>query len=150
MTGGFPRDAREAPNRFEGSESSMKRLLLLAFLAGMMIVPRATALSGADGSGETLVGLLSYVPEPDVSICFCGSFRLNLDFSLVDCYLVSDSIDLGAFAGQRVLVYGRSFSGICTGTLARPCSYFDVRKIVPLTRAGTITVDWGSVKMIYR
>jgi hypothetical protein len=150
MTGGFPRVAREAPNRFEGSESNMKRLLLLVFLVGIMIVPRATALSGAANGGETLVGLLSYVPEPDVSICFCGSFRLGLEASLGECYLVSDSIDLDAFAGQRVLVYGRSFSGLCTGTLARPCSYFDVRKIVPFTRTGTIAVDWGSVKMIYR
>jgi hypothetical protein len=150
MTGGFPRDAREAPHRFEGSECCMKRLLLLAFLAGIMTISRTTALSGSGDDGETLVGLLSYVPEPDVSICFCGSFRLSLEASLGECHLVSDSIDLGAFAGQRVLVYGRSFSALCTGTLARPCGYFDVRKIVPLTRTGTIAVDWGSLKMICR
>ncbi|MFA4948853.1 MAG: hypothetical protein WC674_10165, partial [Candidatus Krumholzibacteriia bacterium] len=66
------------------------------------------------------------------------------------CFLVSDSIDLDAFAGQRVLVYGKSFSDLCSGTLARPCSYFDVRKIVPFTSTGIAVVDWGFVKSIYR
>ena len=128
----------------------MKRLLLLAFLASILIVPRATDLSGADGATETLVGLLSYVPEPDVSICFCGSYRLDPETLPKGYYLVSDTIDLGAYAGQRVLVYGKSFSGLCSGTLARPCGYFDVLKIVPFTLAGTAVVSWGLVKSIYR
>jgi hypothetical protein len=128
----------------------MKRLVLLAFLAGVMIMPRATNLSGADDGGETLVGSLSYIPEPDVSICFCGSFRLDLEPSLGEYYLVSDAIDLGAFAGRKVLVYGKSFSVICSGTVARPCSYFDVRKIVPFARTGVVDVDWGILKSIYR
>jgi hypothetical protein len=128
----------------------MKRFLLLAFLASVMIVPRATDLCGADDGDDTLVGLLNYVPAPDVSICFCGSFPLSLESSLGECYLVSDSIDLWAFAGQRVLVYGKSFSGLCSGTVARPCGYFDVRKLVPLTRTGVAGVDWGFVKSIYR
>jgi hypothetical protein len=128
----------------------MKRSLLIAFLLSVMIVPRATGGSGADDGAEMLIGSLSYVPRPDISICFCGSFRLDLEASPGECYLVSDSIDLGAFAGQRVLVCGKSFSGICSGTLALPCSYFDVRKIVPFARAGTLSVDWGSLKTIYR
>jgi len=128
----------------------MKRFLLLVSLAGVMLVPGATDLCGADDGDTTLVGLLGYVPAPDVSICFCGSFPLSLESSLGECYLVSDSIDLHAFAGQRVLVYGKSFSGLCSGTVARPCSYFDVRKIVPFTRTGVAAIDWGMLKAIYR
>jgi hypothetical protein len=120
------------------------------FLASAIIVPRAADLSGAGDGAETLVGLLSYVPKSDVSICFCGSYRLDPEALPGEYYIVSDSIDLSAYAGQRVLVYGKSFSGLCSGTLARPCSYFDVRKIVPLARTGVAAIDWGILKSIYR
>ena len=128
----------------------MKRVLLIALLASLAIVPSANDLSGADDRLETLVGLLSYAPKPDVSICFCGSFRLDTEAVPGECYLVSDSIDLSAFAGQRVLVYGKPFSGLCSGTLARPCGYFEVRKIVSLAGTGVAIASWGIVKTIYR
>jgi hypothetical protein len=128
----------------------MKRLLMLAFCACAVFLPRGADPSAADEGVETLAGTLSYVSEPDVSLCFCGSFRLSVEASLGECYLVSDAIDLGAYAGQRVLVYGKSFSGLCSGTVARPCSYFDVRKIVPFTRTEVVAVDWGFVKSICR
>jgi len=128
----------------------MKRLFLLVLLAIVASLPTSTGRSRADDGSGTIVGFLSYIPVPDVSICFCGSFRLTTEASPKECYLVSDSIDLGAFIGQRVLVYGKAFSGICSGTLARSCSYFEVEKIVALTRAGTLDITWGFVKGTYR
>jgi hypothetical protein len=128
----------------------MKRLFLLVFLAGLLNMLIPNGLSGADGGAETIVGVLSYVPAPDVSICFCGCFHLSADASFEECYLVSGSIDLSEFVGQRVLVSGRPFSALCSGTLARACSYFEARKIVVLARAGVTDADWGAVKMIYR
>jgi len=128
----------------------MKRLVSLSLLTCLLSLTIPGALYGADDGPVTILGVLSYVPRPDVSICFCGSFLLTSEAPLTECYLVSDAIDLAAYTGQRVLVQGRSYSGLCSGTLARPCSYVDVRKVVSLTSTGVEHVDWGTVKTTYR
>jgi hypothetical protein len=129
------------------------------FLALCAAVSLRAAFSGAkgspsflytDGSSEAIAGVLTCIPEPDVSICFCGSFRFVSEAGFKECYLVSNTIDLGAFDGQRILVFGRSFSGLCTGTLARPCSFIEVEKVVALSRTGVARIDWGMMKIIYR
>jgi hypothetical protein len=127
----------------------VKAILVLAILVALSLslVPVEGVL--ADDEPEVVVGVLKYIPKPDVSICFCGSFRLAAAAS-GDWYLTSESIDLSGFDGARIMVFGRASSAICEGTLARSCSYLRVEKIVPVTSAGTAVVDWGLVKAIYR
>lgn len=128
----------------------MKWLVSLSLFTCLVSLTIPGALCGADDGPVTILGALSYLPRPDVSICFCGSFLLATEAPPKECYLVSDSIDLAAYTGQRVLVQGRSYSGLCSGTLARPCSYVNVRTIVSLTSAGVEHLDWGTVKTMYR
>ncbi len=137
----------------------MRKSLIPLFLALCAVVSLRAAFPGAmgnpsflctDGSSEAIAGVLTYIPEPDVSICFCGSFRFVTEAGFKECYLVSSTIDLAVFDGQRILVFGRSFSGLCAGTLARPCSFIEVEKVVALSRAGVARIDWGIMKTIYR
>jgi len=121
--------------------------VILSIAAGPI---SAGAAELAGGETEPVLGVLGFIPQPDISICFCGSYFLATGSSSKDCYLVSNSIDFAEFVGRRILVYGKSFSGICQGTLARPCAFYDVEKIVALSSTGAADVDWGSIKMIYR
>lgn len=120
-------------------------LLVLALAA---CLPAAELLAG--GEPDVAIGVLEYAPKPEISICFCGSFRIVTGAERKDCYLTSDAIDLSQFIGARIMVSGKGYSAICEGTLSRSCSYMSVEKVVPLTSAGVVSVDWGLVKMIYR
>jgi hypothetical protein len=121
--------------------------VLLTILA---IVVAQGALPDAGHAADTVIGVLSYQPAPNLAICFCGSFRLTVEGALKECYLLSDLIDLREFDGQRILVIGKSFSGFCSGTLERPCNFMDVEKVAVLSRTGVAGVDWGALKTIYR
>jgi hypothetical protein len=128
----------------------MKKTRVLAFLAILAIVSFQTVLFAVERESESLVGVLSYIPAPDMSICFCGSFPLAVEGTGQVCYLLTEGIDLREFDGDRVLVLGKIFSGFCAGTIERPCSFVDVEKVVVLSRTGVTGIDWGALKMIYR
>ena len=85
-----------------------------------------------------------------MALCFCGSFLLDVEGVSQDCYLLAEGIDLRELDGERILVFGKAFSGFCAGTIVRPCSFVDVEKVVVLSRTGVKGVDWGTLKMIYR
>jgi hypothetical protein len=104
----------------------------------------------AGGEPDVAIGVLEFAPKPQISICFCGSFRIVTGAEKKDCYLTSDAIDLSRFIGARIMVYGTAYSAICEGTLVRSCSSMSVAKVVPLTSTAVAPVDWGLVKMIYR
>lgn len=98
---------------------------------------------------DSSLGLLKFVPEPELTICFCGSYLLTGEETFDDCYLFSDKFDLKLFIGKRILVTGRRFTDICSGTLAMPCSYLMVEKIVEQLSWGTEESTWGAVKSLY-
>jgi hypothetical protein len=121
-----------------------------AFLAVLAVVSCGTAPAHAERESESVVGVLTYIPAPDLALCFCGSFLLDVEGVSQDCYLLTDVIDLREFDGERILVFGKAFSGFCAGTIERPCSFVDVEKVVVPSRTGVTGVDWGTLKMIYR
>ena len=128
----------------------MKAAFVLTLLITLSLLLASVGAVLAENELEVIVGVLKYVPKPDISICFCGSFRLAAAALSGERYLTSESIDLTEFVDTRVMVYGKAYSAICEGTLARSCNYLRVEKIVPVTSAGTAVVDWGFVKAIYR
>jgi len=128
----------------------MKKTWAFVVIVMLAVVSFRGALFGAEQASETMVGLLTYTPAPDLSICFCGSFALAVEGSIHVRYLLTDAIDLREYDGDRVLVTGKAFSGFCAGTLEHPCSFVDVEKVIVLSRMGVSTVDWGALKMIYR
>lgn len=117
-------------------------LVLLPFIA----VPDVVCSPEADVSLGTLV----YIPPPDVTICFCGSYHLVGEEGFTSYYLLPGTIDLTPFIGQKVLVRGRAFTGICQGTLALPCEYLVVEKITTQSIWGTTETNWGGIKKVYR
>lgn len=109
-------------------------------------VPDVMGCTGADVSLGTLV----YIPPPDVTICFCGSYHLVGEEGFESYYLLPGTLDLTPYIGQKVMVQGRAFTGICQGTLALPCEYLAVEKITTQSRWGTTESNWGEIKKIYR
>jgi len=128
----------------------MRMTRAFAFLAVLAAVSCATAPAHAERESESIVGVLKYIPAPDLALCFCGSFLLDVEGVPQDCYLLTEGIDLRELDGERILVFGKAFSGFCAGTIVRPCSFVDVEKVVVLSRTGVTGVDWGTFKMIYR
>jgi hypothetical protein len=47
-------------------------------------------------------------------------------------------------------VHGRSFTGLCSGTLARSCDFFAVEKVAAAVRADAEGAAWGAIKSLYR
>ncbi|UCF05009.1 MAG: hypothetical protein JSV33_13970 [bacterium] len=99
---------------------------------------------------DTTLGNLRYFPPPEVTICFCGSYYLLGEEGFSSYYLVSDKHDLKLFIGKRVIVTGRKYTDICTGTLAIPCDYIKVESIIQDLSWDTEESSWGAVKSIYR
>jgi len=48
------------------------------FLAVLAVVSCGTAPAHAERESESVVGVLTYIPAPDLALCFCGSFLLDL------------------------------------------------------------------------
>lgn len=120
-------------------------------LLGALVFSVFVAAGPASGGGqEVLVGELSYTPPPEVSICFCGSYLLAGEPEPKAVYLVSESIDLSPYVGLRITVHGRSFTGLCSGTLARSCDFFAVEKVAAAVRADAEGATWGAIKSLYR
>lgn len=128
----------------------MKRLRTIIlgalFSTALMSVVLPCRATGSD----VLVGDLSYAAPPEISICFCGSYLLSSDVGSKAAYLVSESIDFAPFVGLRITVHGRSYTGLCSGTLARICDYFAVEKIAAAVRADSEGSTWGAIKSLYR
>lgn len=122
-----------------------------AVLGGALLAAAAlsAALPRAGAASETLAGELRYTPAPEVSICFCGSYLLASESGTKDVYLVSEAIDLMPFAGRRVTVRGRSYTGLCDGTLALYCDFFAVEKIAVAASADADGSTWGAIKSLY-
>jgi len=95
-------------------------------------------------------GLLTFIPKPEISICFCGSYYLEGNDGSKGYYLVNEEIDLSPFVGKEVRVVGHPFSGICQGTLALPCDYLSVRYICGVSALGDSSPSWGLIKTFYR
>ena len=128
----------------------MRMTRAFVFLAVLAVVSCGTAPAHAERESESVVGVLKYIPAPDLALCFCGSFLLDVEGVPQDCYLLTDVIDLRELDGDRILVFGKAFAGFCAGTIVRPCSFVDVEKVVVLSRTSVTGVDWGTLKMIYR
>jgi hypothetical protein len=129
----------------------MKATFVLSVLAALALVLIPAKPVFAQDESEVVVGTLKYIARPDISICFCGSYRVATEAGYEDRYLTSESLDLSQYVGARIMVYGKPYSAICSGTLARSCSYLSVEKIVWLTSStGVAAVDWSTLKMIYR
>jgi hypothetical protein len=104
----------------------------------------------ADSVNILTEGLLTFTPKPEISICFCGSYYLEGEDGFKNYYLVNEEIDLELFVGKKVRVVGHPFSGICQGTLARPCDYLSVRDICGVSALGDSSSTWSHIKMFYR
>lgn len=102
------------------------------------------------GNSELVLGVLEYIPPPDVTICFCGEYLLRGDNGFKSLYIVSDSNDLSLYVGKKILVMGKAFTGWCTGTLLGPCDYFSADKIVEVRSTGTTELTWGNIKSMYK
>ena len=101
------------------------------------------------GNSEIVLGILEYIPPPDITICFCGEYLLRGEDGFKSLYIVSDSNDLSPYVGKKILVMGKAFTGWCTGTLLRPCNYFSADKIVEVRSTGTTVLTWGMIKSMY-
>jgi hypothetical protein len=99
---------------------------------------------------DTTLGHLKYFPPPEVTICFCGSYFLLGEEGFDSYYLTTDKYDLKLFVGKRVIVTGRKYTAICTGTLAHPCDYIQIESIQQDLSWDTEQSSWGAVKSIYR
>jgi len=94
-------------------------------------------------------GTLKFTPVPEVTVCFCGSFFLSPAEGYKPFYLVSDEIDLTAWAGQDVHVAGRQFAAPCHGTLLVMCQFMVVSEIGERTPADTAPSTWGAIKELF-
>jgi len=128
----------------------MKRAVLAICISLVLLpcltVPDVVGSSGADVS----LGTLEYIPPPDVTICFCSSYHLVGEEGFESYYLLPGTFDLTPYIGQKILVRGRAFTGICQGTLALPCDYLVVEKITAQSIWETTESNWGGIKKIYR
>jgi hypothetical protein len=96
------------------------------------------------------VGVVVFTAPPDITICFCGSYRLQAEKDLISYYLASDHIDLSKYVGQRVTVTGRPFATTCWGTLLRTCAFLNVESVETLAPLATEPGTWGRIKSLYR
>lgn len=72
----------------------MRMTRAFAFLAVLAAVSCGTAPAHAERESESVVGVLTFIPAPDLALCFCGSFLLDVEGVPQDCYLLTDAIDL--------------------------------------------------------
>jgi len=94
-------------------------------------------------------GMLGFIPKPEISICFCGSYRLERENGSEVCYLVNGGIDLSPYIDKRVRVIGRQYSAVCEGTLAGLCSYISVSDIWITSAVESYPSSWGVIKALY-
>ena len=138
----------------------MKMLVLLGFVCAFLF--GAAAASHAIDTGffnspltmsadrATSQGVLQYFPDPDFTICYCGSYYLSVTEKQFNAYyLLSDNIDLSEFIGQRITVTGTILSAPCEGTLYRLCDFLVVNEIKEIIHTGTQLDSWGRVKALF-
>jgi hypothetical protein len=122
-------------------------------LAAALLVPAALLFGGMPraqtGADDTTVGVLGYTAPPDLTICFCGPYRIEPDRGFAAYYLTSASIDLSAYVGKKIQVSGTSFVKACTGTLLVECPFLMVME-VDSTPMPSQSSTWGMIKALYR
>ena len=136
-------------------------LLFSIFEQANAVRPQETEPAGNDtlSSGRIFIngddtihmskGCLRFIPRPEIYICFCGEYYLDVQEPKASFYLTSDSIDLREYIDKEILVAGNTFTRICNGTLAMPCHFIDVIEITPVSDTGSAEVNWGFLKRIY-
>lgn len=136
-------------------------LLFSIFGQGSAVRPKEPEPAAKDipGSGRIFLtggdtiqvskGRLRFIPRPEIYICFCGEYYLDVQEPKESFYLTSDSIDLREYIDKDILVAGHTFTRICSGTLAMPCQFIDVIEIAPVSDTGSAEVSWGFLKRIY-
>jgi hypothetical protein len=97
---------------------------------------------------RTVEGILQYVPAPDVTICFCGSFFVTTEKDEV-IYLAAEGIDLLELVHKKVSVTGTPYVTGCIGTLYQPCTFVLVGSIKLVTPLPTERSTWGAIKSLF-
>ena len=125
----------------------MNTKIALAVLVIALLGP--TACVAGESAEVYSEGNLKFTPAPEITICFCGSFFLSPAEGFKPFYLVSDEMDLVAWAGQDVRVAGRQFSAPCMGTLFQMCQFMWVREIGERGPTDTEPATWGAIKKLF-
>jgi hypothetical protein len=116
------------------------------FLCAALLVGAASRALAGD---EMSIGALEFTPPPEVSICFCGSYRLVPEKGYAEYYLAAEGIDLAPYIGRKIEVSGKPFLKPCSGTLYMDCPFL---KVTNIEAAPTPTEQstWGAIKALYR
>jgi hypothetical protein len=140
--------------------SFKKVLFFLGFMSAFLLVLSGTPFAvqkdfvgstlETSGDRDTSRGILQFFPVPDLTICFCGSYRLTVSEEKYKAYyLLSDRIDFSQFIGKNITVSGKIYSAPCEGTLFYLCPFLIVDEIQENIPAASEDDTWGTIKALY-
>jgi hypothetical protein len=129
-------------------------MALLSMVVGWIWVGTFAPARGGEMPSTTVLpvatqGVLAFIPPPDLTICYCGSYFLTAEKGYIDYYLYAPEIDLSKHIGKRIVVTGTPYTTVCTGTLYRVCKFLRVTGIDEFAPTPTEETTWGRVKGLF-